>query len=88
MIKRLAFPALFPIAFLIKNIIVRPNIADSIIFIGSLVIFGFMFFIENKKEKPINQEVKEEIELVKKELGDIKTFINVTKLSSQFRVNK
>ena len=101
MIKRLAFPSVFLSSILIKSLIFSIGFPEAILFLAMSALFGYVYFTENKKEKPINEDVKKQIlELQEKleastthneqritdsikELQEIKTFLNTTKLMNK-----
>jgi len=84
--KLLIIPAILLSSILIKSLIIQPNIAESLMFLGSLGLFGGLYLLISKKEKPINQEIKKEIEQMKSELMDMKSFLQQNKLTGQFRI--
>lgn len=86
--KYLIFPSTFLCALIVKFLFIPANIAEAIVFIGLLGLLGFGYFIEIKKEKPINDEIKKEIDVMKKELRDMNNFLQTNKLVGQFRSNK
>lgn len=90
MVKRLIFPAILLSSLVIKSII-TPTIADSLSILCLTVLFGVMYFIETKKETPVNEEIRqqlqkqqEELTWNKSELDKLNSFMSASKLSTSF----
>ena len=69
--KYLEVPTILLSAFLIRILITGASVGDSIALAALAGLFGFYYYYENKKEKPINEAVKEELAQVKRTVVDI-----------------
>lgn len=76
----LIFPSILVTLFVAKLLIFQSNIAESIVMLGLLALCGFVYFVENKREKPVNDEFKKAILETDKKLQEIQSFIAQNKL--------
>ena len=84
MSKNLTFSIILLSLFLTKLLITQVSIGDSIAFLGLAGLFGFIQFMESKKEIPVNDKVKSDLDSMKKDLVEVKNFIAQTKISGKF----
>lgn len=73
-------PTFLLVSFLVKLLIFQSNLPESFIAIALICLFGFVYYIENKKEKPINEDFKTQLNALSQELGDIKSYIGTNKI--------
>lgn len=57
--------------FLIKMLIVRPNVAEAAIVLGFLTFYGYDKYLKHKQVPEINKQFQEELERVKDKVGQI-----------------
>lgn len=66
----------YPLAALMvvvsRVVIFGATIGDSIAVCGLSALLGFVFFLESKKQQPVNDSVKAEVEHLKNQIDGIK----------------
>jgi len=78
MVKHL--PTLLLSSFLIRSLIFGANVGDSIALISLCGLFGFFYYLEHKKESPVNEKIKLQLEALKEEMNQLKSTVNGVKL--------
>jgi hypothetical protein len=86
MLKKLAFPAILSSLILFKSLIIQPNLADSLMFLGGLACMGFIFYIETKREPKINETVLAEVTALRKDISDCNAYLNSQKMAQSVRL--
>lgn len=84
MYYKYASVAFLPI-FLAKLILKDNNISDAMIVLALSAIYAFSYYLESKKEIPINQKVKDELSSLKEEVKEMKSTLTAFKLTHQIR---
>lgn len=87
---KLLFPAILLSSIVIKSLITS-SLPNSLSILCLTALFGFMYFIESKKEKPVNDEIREQLKKhqedltwAKNELDKVNSFVSASKLSTSF----
>ena len=84
MIKHLSFTNVILCILLLRIIIFGASFGDALAFLGICATHSYLFYLNNKKEIPINQEVKEEISQMRQEHLELKSQLNSLKLGNVF----
>lgn len=61
------------------------GIGDALALTALTGLFGFLHYLNYKKEPDINTEIKAELELLKKEFGETKSKVSAISLGTQMR---
>jgi hypothetical protein len=82
---KLDIPTSLLVCYLARLLIFGASIGDALVLTALTGLFGFIHFLNSKKQPDINAEIKTELETIKKEFVDVKNKVNVITIGTQFR---
>lgn len=66
-------PLLAFLGFSIRLIATGANVGDAIALFGFAALYGFNLYIESKREQPVNDQVKAELETLRNQVSSIQS---------------
>lgn len=72
MLKNVNYSLLAFFLFSIKLVVFGSSVSDAIALFALAGLYGFSLFLESKKETPINDEIKKDLENVKSAVNALK----------------
>lgn len=85
LLTHINFPSFLLSTYTIRLLITGASIGDSIALIGLLGLYGFTYFLQDKKEVPVNDIVKKDLETLAKEVMIIKNSLLAKSAATQIK---
>ncbi len=82
---KLDIPTSLLICYLTRLLIFGASVGDALVMLSLAGLFGFIQHLNTKKIPEVNQEIKSDLELIKKEFTDVKSKVNALTIGNQFR---
>jgi len=87
MVNYLNLPSLLLTSLLIRTLIFGASIGDAIALIALSALYGYHYYLQSKKQVPVNKEILDRIVQIEESLKDTKSKVGALAIaSSQFRV--